>query len=132
MTHTHTHTHTHTDNFRASVLSDPRLESFDAVVCFSPLRWAFVFHRPRHLMTRFSKAIPVYFFAEPIVFADSRVLRPELPVALHRLATARAPGPRKLVNTDYREVVKSLRRDRLIHTGPIDEFFTTDSGQTRH
>ncbi|WP_306815308.1 UDP-galactopyranose mutase [Limnobacter parvus] len=43
------------------------LESFDAIICFSHLRWDFVFQRPQHLMTRFSKAIPVYFFEEPVV-----------------------------------------------------------------
>lgn len=37
-----------------------------AVLCFSHLRWNFVFQRPQHLLTRFAKILPVYFWEEPI------------------------------------------------------------------
>src|SRR4051794_12869326 len=37
------------------------------LVCFSHLRWDFVFQRPQHLMTRFAKQRRVYFVEEPIV-----------------------------------------------------------------
>lgn len=43
----------------------------DAVVCLSHLRWAFVFQRPQHLMSRFADSVPVYFFEEPIVDPDA-------------------------------------------------------------
>ncbi len=36
------------------------------VVCFSHLRWDFVFQRPQHLMTRFAKTHSVLFIEEPI------------------------------------------------------------------
>lgn len=36
------------------------------LVCFSHLRWNFVFQRPQHLMTRFAKHTRVYFIEEPI------------------------------------------------------------------
>lgn len=36
------------------------------LLCFSHLRWDFVFQRPQHLLTRFSKELNVYFFEEPI------------------------------------------------------------------
>ncbi len=36
-----------------------------AVVCFSHLRWNFVFQRPQHLLTRFAQTLPVYFWEEP-------------------------------------------------------------------
>jgi UDP-galactopyranose mutase len=36
------------------------------LVCFSHLRWGFVFQRPQHLLTRFSKHQRVFFFEEPI------------------------------------------------------------------
>jgi UDP-galactopyranose mutase len=36
------------------------------LICFSHLRWDFVFQRPQHLLTRFSKEFNVYFFEEPI------------------------------------------------------------------
>jgi UDP-galactopyranose mutase len=36
------------------------------IVCFSHLRWDFVFQRPQHLLSRFAKERPVYVFEEPI------------------------------------------------------------------
>ncbi len=36
------------------------------LVCFSHLRWDFVFQRPQHLMTRFAKDIRVFFIEEAI------------------------------------------------------------------
>jgi UDP-galactopyranose mutase len=41
------------------------------VVCFSHLRWKFVFQRPQHLMTRFAKANRVFFIEEPICDTQS-------------------------------------------------------------
>lgn len=40
------------------------------LLCFSHLRWDFVFQRPQHLLTRFSKHTNVYFLEEPI-FVDT-------------------------------------------------------------
>ena len=51
-----------------------------AVICFSHLRWDFVFQRPQHLMTRFAKRHEVLFIEEP-VFDDGEprfVLTPKL------------------------------------------------------
>ncbi|HEU4471586.1 MAG TPA: glycosyltransferase [Flavisolibacter sp.] len=39
------------------------------LVCFSHLRWGFVFQRPNHLLSRFSKHQRVFFIEEP-VFSD--------------------------------------------------------------
>jgi UDP-galactopyranose mutase len=36
------------------------------LICFSHLRWRFVFQRPQHLMSRFAKTRPVFFVEEPI------------------------------------------------------------------
>ena len=43
------------------------------LVCFSHLRWDFVYQRPQHLMTRFGKQSRVFFIEEPILHnaADS-------------------------------------------------------------
>lgn len=35
------------------------------VICFSHLRWNFVFQRPQHLLTRWAKDVNVYYFEEP-------------------------------------------------------------------
>jgi UDP-galactopyranose mutase len=36
------------------------------LICFSHLRWAFVFQRPQHLMSRFAKTHAVFFWEEPV------------------------------------------------------------------
>jgi len=36
------------------------------LLCFSHLRWDFVFQRPQHLMTRFAQSANVYFLEEPV------------------------------------------------------------------
>lgn len=35
------------------------------ILCFSHLHWDFVYQRPQHLLTRFSKENNVYYFEEP-------------------------------------------------------------------
>src|SRR6266566_2733876 len=36
------------------------------LICFSHLRWNFVFQRPQHLMCRFAREMSVIFWEEPI------------------------------------------------------------------
>ena len=36
------------------------------VVCFSHLRWDFVYQRPQHLMSRFARSSRVFYVEEPI------------------------------------------------------------------
>jgi len=36
------------------------------LICFSHLRWDFVYQRPQHLLSRFSKGTKVWFFEEPV------------------------------------------------------------------
>lgn len=40
------------------------------LICFSHLRWNFVFQRPQHLLTRCAHERRVFYFEEPIVDAD--------------------------------------------------------------
>jgi UDP-galactopyranose mutase len=43
----------------------PRPEANHTLICFSHLRWNFVFQRPQHLMSRFAEAGRVIFWEEP-------------------------------------------------------------------
>jgi UDP-galactopyranose mutase len=65
----------------------------DLLICFSHLRWDFVFQRPQHLMTRFAENYDVLYWEEPIV-AD--VSAPQLDVRLGasgvRIATPQLPA----------------------------------------
>jgi glycosyltransferase involved in cell wall biosynthesis len=40
------------------------------LICFSHLRWNFVFQRPQHLLARAAKTCDVYFFEEPVPTRD--------------------------------------------------------------
>ena len=42
------------------------------LICFSHLRWNFVYQRPQHLMNRFAKERRVFFFEEPVYDAPSQ------------------------------------------------------------
>jgi UDP-galactopyranose mutase len=44
----------------------PRAQGRQTLVCFSHLRWNFVFQRPQHLMTRFARTRKVIFWEEPL------------------------------------------------------------------
>jgi UDP-galactopyranose mutase len=41
-------------------------EKLSDIICFSHLRWGFVFQRPQHLLSRFAKSRRVYYFEEPV------------------------------------------------------------------
>ena len=45
------------------------------LICFSHLRWGFVFQRPQHLMARFARRRRVFFFEEPIFEGDAATIR---------------------------------------------------------
>jgi hypothetical protein len=38
----------------------------ETLICFSHLRWDFVFQRPQHLMSRFARSRRVFYFEEPL------------------------------------------------------------------
>ncbi len=71
-----------------------------SLICFSHLRWNFVFQRPQHLMTRAAKQWNVFFVEEP-VFSDSQqtatfsernennlwIITPQFPAALSETET---------------------------------------------
>lgn len=64
------------DTTRQAVFSTPtkkQSEQPQALICFSHLRWNFVYQRPQHLMTRASQNYRVYYIEEPIWGDELRV-----------------------------------------------------------
>ncbi len=45
------------------------------LICFSHLRWNFVYQRPQHLLTRFASQFRVFFVEEPEFGAETDILR---------------------------------------------------------
>src|SRR5262245_59019400 len=75
-----------------------------ALVCFSHLRWSFVYQRPQHLMTRLARDYRVFYVEEPLITENGapwlevrceggvEILIPRLPpseMATHSDATQR-------------------------------------------
>jgi UDP-galactopyranose mutase len=94
------------------------------VVCFSHLRWNFVFQRPQHLMTRFAKHARVYFVEEPVFGGDAptlhvaeadgvQVLTPHLPVS-----------PRERTDEDLLREMIELHATREGIQAPLFWFYT--------
>ncbi|MDR5784415.1 glycosyltransferase family 1 protein [Caballeronia sp. LZ065] len=52
--------------------SQLRENAFDGVVCFSHLRWDFVYQRPQHIVSRLARRYPVWFVEEPVDATDER------------------------------------------------------------
>ncbi len=48
------------------------------LLCFSHLRWEFVFQRPQHLMSRFAQDMDVVFWEEPVVIAPGQPAHVEM------------------------------------------------------
>lgn len=49
------------------LISDNDQQKIKDIICFSHLRWNFVFQRPQHLLTRWAKETRVFYFEEPII-----------------------------------------------------------------
>ena len=65
------------------------------LVCFSHLRWNFVFQRPQHLLSRFAKTYRVFYIEETEYFASADSYKINLSdegVWVVSLYQARRPG----------------------------------------
>ena len=77
------------------------------LLCFSHLRWDFVFQRPQQLMVRFARSMPVVFWEEPILIDDGspalelRDVAPGVTVATPHL-------PRNLSGRDSEGTLRQL------------------------
>ena len=88
-----------------------------AAICFSHLRWDFVFQRPQHLITRLSRRMKVIFWEEP-VFAPGAVPALEIEPRSPRLDVARMRLPDGITpeaaEAAQRTALDGLLRERSI------------------
>jgi glycosyltransferase involved in cell wall biosynthesis len=59
------------DSTLASIFTDIKLNK-SVLICFSHLRWDFVYQRPQHLMTRFSSKYNILYLEEPIYIDEEK------------------------------------------------------------
>lgn len=90
----------------------------DSLICFSHLRWNFVYQRPQHLMSRAGQQMNVYFLEEPIWGNDLRV---EVRQESERLKVIVPHIPH---GTPHDDVMAYLRRtvDQLIESERITDY----------
>ncbi len=88
------------------------------LICFSHLRWDFVFQRPQHLLTRANRHNRVFFLEEPIFVDSSETPRMEIRRVGERLyvATPHLPHGLELADINYwqRELLDLLLDERCV------------------
>jgi UDP-galactopyranose mutase len=100
-------------------MPQPQASQLPDVICFSHLRWNFVFQRPQHLMTRCAReSARLYFFEEP-VYEDG--IEPRLHIELSN--GVRVVVPHLPAGLDERGAIDAQRRllDRLRAEESIEE-----------
>lgn len=85
------------------------------ILCFSHLRWDFVWQRPQHLMSRFARDRRVYFIEEPIFEGDAGIAPDGAMLRLDRAPTGAPPAS----PTSGVTVVRPVCRDPGIGGGPV-------------
>jgi UDP-galactopyranose mutase len=106
-----------TDKHLNQNLQDPKPGTLD-LVCFSHLRWNFVYQRPQHLMSRCARERRVFYVEEPVHFdgpphvemekdpSGVMIVKPFLPPGLNEEETNAATE--KLVNQLFEEEVNDF------------------------
>jgi glycosyltransferase involved in cell wall biosynthesis len=89
------------------------------LICFSHLRWDWVFQRPQHLMTRFARDRRVFYFEEP-AFGDRREATLEVKPAEDSLAVVTPNLPLGLAEEDVYRVARELVENLLKGWGISD------------
>jgi UDP-galactopyranose mutase len=92
--------------------------SGQTLVCFSHLRWDFVFQRPQHLMTRFARTRRVLFWEEPIASApDAGVSLDEKVCDKSGVVVLTPRLPEAVQGADREAVLRDMLDKRLANTG---------------
>jgi UDP-galactopyranose mutase len=105
--------------------SDDRPFGSTLLICFSHLRWDFVFQRPQHLMSRFARSMDVLVWEEPIYddserpWLDVRAGTDGLSVATPHLPHGATPQSR---DADVRKLLDTVVDD---HRGPLIRWYYT-------
>jgi glycosyltransferase involved in cell wall biosynthesis len=89
------------------------------LICFSHLRWNFVFQRPQHLMVRFARDRRVYFVEEPIIDDAGE---PWVQLAMHDGVVVVVPHLPSGLSECEAAVAQRTMLDRLIATEDMSRF----------
>jgi UDP-galactopyranose mutase len=85
--------------------------------------------KPEDLDRGVTGRVPVYISRDDRYFQDPYQAMPKLGYTEMFRRMLAHPNIKVLLNTDYREVIKDIRFNRMICTGPIDAFFDYQYGE---
>jgi len=90
------------------------------LLCFSHLRWDFVFQRPQHLMSRFQKCYEIYFIEEPVWYDGADIY------AIHTTKENIVVVKPYLNSADSADTSERLRNmlNAFLHNNNIKNFIT--------
>jgi UDP-galactopyranose mutase len=89
-----------------------------ALLCFSHLRWNFVYQRPQHLLSRFARTHRVYYMEEPVPTDDAqpwmerRQTAEGVTVLVPRVPTGHGPAQAEI---DQRMMLDAIVREDAVH-----------------
>jgi UDP-galactopyranose mutase len=104
--------------FRPTAGADHSRAQFPVLVCFSHLRWDFVYQRPQHLMGRLAESYDVIFWEEPTLASGTARLD-ERRCATTGVRVVTPILPDDLAPAQANEVLASLLRTRLEPNGKV-------------
>ena len=79
----------------------------ETLLCFSHLRWDFVFQRPQHLMTRFAATRRVIYWEEPVAGAGGEAARLDIKICAKSGVVVVTPRLPETIQGDARETALS-------------------------
>ena len=96
----------HNEGSMAQTMFDLGIRTTTDLVCFSHLRWSWVYQRPQHLMTRAARDRRVFVFEEPVYGAERPWTEITTPVPNVTVATPHLPD--HLGPAEHRAVLRDL------------------------
>lgn len=98
-------------------------KTFYDVLCFSHLRWDFVYQRPQHLLSRYAKRGHRVFFVEEPIFSEIDKPRFDVSSREENLFVAVPQFPHRFDAGQIEGVLNSLLKD-LLENYKIDDYIT--------
>lgn len=98
--------------------TQPTSAKFD-LICFSHLRWDFVYQRPQHLFSRFGKHLRTFYIEEPVFTDGEELLHTKLsPEGVHVLIPHLSHGlSEEAINSKLRKLI-----DRFLAEKEVEDY----------
>ena len=92
----------------ADRLGTPAQEDGRILLCFSHLRWDFVYQRPQHLMSTIARTMPVIFWQEPVAAGDGEPARLDVSMPVDNVTVITPRLPQRLSPSESIVTLRAL------------------------